>query len=158
MDFDELRNSQIFTHSLVRYHDGKSRMMDLDGISQKLGYFLIFESKTFSSDMIEVKLMPFTVYSELKNQLPRCDIYIIGTESNTRMDDDDTIYYISIEKARRLKQDNSQAIRSICIHRNQMTPVTRGEFNYFMNRQLDLKGDPFYDPKEAVLKMSERYR
>ena len=158
MDFDELRNSQIFTHSLVRYHDGKSRMMDLDGISQKLGYFLIFETKTFSMDMIEVKLMPFTTYSELKNQLPRCDIYIIGTDSNTRIDDDDAIYYISIEEARRVKQDNSQAILSICIHRNQMTETTRGAFNHFMNRQLDLNSDPFYDPKEAVLKMSERYR
>ena len=158
MDFDELRNSFMFTNSLVRYPDGKSRSMDIDGVSENLGYFQFRESKKFYMDMIQVKPMPFTIYSEFKNQLPRCDVYFVGTDSNTRMDDDDTIYYISVEKARRLKQDNSQAIRSIRIPRDQMTPITRGEFNHDMNLQLDLKGDPFYDPKEAVLKMSERYR
>ena len=158
MDFDELRNSFMFTNSLVTYPDGKSRSMDIDGVSENLGYFQFRESKKFYMDMIEIKPMPFTIYSELDNQLSRCDVTFVATDSNTRLDDDDIIWTISMEKARRLKQDNSQAIRSIRIHRDQMDPIPRREFNYYENMRLDLKGDPFYDPKEAVLKRNKIYR
>ena len=61
MDFDELRNSFMFTNSLVTYPDGKSRSMDIDGVSENLGYFQFRESKKFYMDMIHVKPMPFTI-------------------------------------------------------------------------------------------------
>jgi len=150
MNFTELVKSFIFTHGLITWHDKKSRLMDIDGITQKLGYFIIFETKTFYLDEIRIKLAPFCLLVELYNQLKRREIYIIGTESNDRIDPDDTIWWITLESV--IKMDKMDHRNHVHIHRDQMHETTRKEFDFYANRELDVKGDPFYDAKEDALK------
>jgi len=35
-----------------------------------------------------------------------------------------------------------------------MTPRPRKEMNWYLNRMLDLRADPFIDPKEVALKIN----
>mgnify|MGYP001308880992 CR=1 FL=1 len=123
MNFTELVKSFIFTHGLITYDDKKSRLMDIDGITQKLGYFIIFETKTFYLDEIRIKLAPFCLLVELYNQLKRREIYIIGTESNDRIDPDDTIWWITLESV--IKMDKMDHRNHVHIHRDQMHETTR---------------------------------
>ena len=50
MDFIELVKSFKFVYGLITYPDGRSRLMDIDGITQKLGFFIIIESPNITLD------------------------------------------------------------------------------------------------------------
>ena len=150
VNFIELVKSFIFAHGLITYSDGNSRLMDLDGITQKLGYFIVIETKTFYMDEIEIKLAAFALYNELYNQLSRREIIIVATDSNDRIEPDDTIWWTTFESIRKL--DNEDGRGHVYVRRDQMNRTTRKEFNFRGNRQLDLNGDPFYDPKDDALK------
>jgi len=150
MNFTELVKSFMFAHGLITYSDGNSRLMDLDAITQKLGYFIIIETKTFYMDEIEIKLAAFCLLMELYTQLSRREIYVVATDSNDRIEPDDTIWWINLESIRKL--DNVDDRRHVHVHRTQMHKTTRSEFNFYANRQLDLNGDPFYDAKDDALK------
>ena len=149
INFIELVKSFIFAHGLITYSDGNSRLMDLDGITQKLGYFIVIETKTFYMDEIEIKLAAFSLLMELYTQLSRREIYIVATDSNDRIDPDDTIWWVNLESIRKL--DNEDDRRHVHVHRDQMHKMTRSEFNFYANRQLDLNRDPFYDAKDDAL-------
>ena len=149
MDFIELVKSFKFVHGLITYPDGRSRLMDIDGITQKLGFFIIIESKTFYLDEIELKDAPYCLYQALYSILPSREIYIVGTDSNERSDPNDTIWYTTFESIRKNWETANGHVR---IHRDQMEPMTRRDFNFYANRQLDLHGDPFYDAKDDALK------
>ena len=149
MNFIELVKSFKFVHGLITYPDGRSRLMDIDGITQKLGYFILIESKTFYLDEIELKDAPYCLYQALYSILPSREIYIVGTDSNERSDPNDTIWYTTFESIRKNWETANGHVR---IHRDQMEPITRRDFNFYANRQLDLHGDPFYDAKDDALK------
>ena len=149
MNFIELVKSFKFVHGLITYPDGRSRLMDIDGITQKLGFFIIIESKTFYLDEIELKDAPYCLYQALYSILPSREIYIVGTDSNERSDPNDTIWYTTFESIRKNWETANGHVR---IHRDQMEPITRRDFNFYANRQLDLHGDPFYDAKDDALK------
>ena len=149
MDFIELVKSFKFVHGLITYPDGRSRLMDIDGITQKLGFFIIIESKTFYLDEIELKDAPYCLYQALYSILPSREIYIVGTDSNERRDPNDTIWYTTFESIRKNWETANGHVR---IHRDQMESMTRRDFNFYANRQLDLHGDPFYDAKDDALK------
>jgi hypothetical protein len=101
-------------------------------------------------DEIEIKLAAFCLLMELYNQLPRREIYIVATDSNDRIEPDDPVWILNLESIRKL--DNTDDRRHVHIHRNQMHQMTRREFNFYANRQLDIKADPFYDAKDDALK------
>ena len=145
MDFTELVKSFKFARSLIKYPDGNSRLMDIDGITQKLGFFIIIESKTFYLDEIRIKDAPYCLYQALSAILPSREIYIVGTDSNERRDPNDTIWYTTFESIRKNWETTTDYIR---IHRDQMQKITRRDFNFYANRQLDLNGDPFYNAKD----------
>jgi hypothetical protein len=151
MNFQELVNSFVFSNSLIRYPDGRHRTTDIDFVAEKFGFFIIGECKTFSLDQIRISLQKFTVLSEFFNQLPRCEVYFVGTDSNTRVNDDDIIWVTSMERIQQ-GQTKTTGDRHILIHRNQMTPYPRKEFGWYLNRKLDIHADPFIDPKEVALK------
>ena len=148
MDFMELVKSFKFVHGLITYPDGRSRLMDIDGITQKLGFFIIVESKTFYLDEIRIKDTPYCLYQALCSILP-CILYIVGTDSNERRDPNDTIWYTRFESIRKNWESSNGYVR---IHRSEMESMTRRDFNFYANRQLDLNADPFYDAKDEVLK------
>ena len=162
MDFQELVNSFIYMNSLVTYPNGKSRSMDIDSISFCGKYIQIRSGKTFRKrngiSMIEISMTELTLANNIKQSNPTWDYFFIGTESNMLLDDDDYLSYISIESALKIKQDNSSAIVSWKIPRQFMHELTRKEFNFYMNDMLDIKGDPFHDPKEVALRNFEKYR
>ena len=162
MDFQELVNSFIYMNSLVTYRNGKSRSMDIDSISFNGGYIQYKSGKTFGKHngipMIEISMAEITLASNIKRSNPTWDYFFIGTESNMLLGDDDYLSYISIESALKIKQDNSSAIVSWKIPRQFMHELTRKEFNFYMNNMLDIKGDPFHDPKEVALRNFEKYR
>jgi len=149
MDFIELVKSFKFVHGLITYPDGRSRLMDIDGITQKLGFFIIIESKTFYLDEIEIKDAPYCLYQALYSILPSREIYIVGTDSNERREPNDTIWYTTFESLRKNWESSNGYV---CIHRSEMEPITRRDFNFYANRQLDLNADPFYDAKDEALK------
>ena len=150
VNFVELVKSFIFAHGLITYSDGNSRLIDLDGITQKLGYFIVVETKTFYMDEIEIKLAAFSLLMELYTQLSRREIYIVATDSNDLIEPDDTIWWVNLESIRKL--DNEDGRGHVYVHRDQMNETTRGEFNFRGNRLLDLNGDPFFDAKDDALK------
>ena len=162
MDFQELVNSFIYMNSLVTYRNGKSRSMDIDSISFNGGYIQYKSGKTFGKHngihMIEISMAELSLASNIKQSNPTWDYFFIGTESNMLLDDDDYLSYISIESALKINQDNSSAIVSWKIPRQFMHELTRKEFNFYMNDMLDIKGDPFHDPKEIALRNFEKYR
>ena len=149
MDFIELVKSFKFVHGLITYPDGRSRLMDIDGITQKLGFFIIIESKTFYLDEIELKDAPYCLYQALYSILPSREIYIVGTDSNERRDPNDTIWYTTFES---IRKNWETADGHVHIHRAQMHRTTRSEFSFYTNQQLDLNGNPFYDAKDDALK------
>ena len=149
MDFIELVKSFKFVHGLITYPDGRSRLMDIDGITQKLGFFIIIESKTFYLDEIELKDAPYCLYQALYSILPSREIYIVGTDSNERSDPNDTIWYTTFESLGKNWESSNGYVR---IHRSEMEPITRRDFNFYANRQLDLNAYPFYDAKDEALK------
>ena len=148
MDFMELVKSFKFARSLIKYPDGNSRLMDIDGITQKLGFFIIVESKTFYLDKIQIKDAPYCLYQALCSILP-CILYIVGTDSNERRDPNDTIWYTTFES---IRKNWETADGHVHIHRAQMHRTTRSEFSFYTNQQLDLNGNPFYDAKDDALK------
>ena len=162
MDFQELVNSFIYMNSLVTYRNGKSRSMDIDSISFNGGYIQYKSGKTFGKHngihMIEISMAELSLASNIKRSNPTWDYFFIGTQSNMLLGDDDYLSYISIESALKIKQDNSSAIVSWKIPRQPMHELTRKEFNFYMNDMLDIKGDPFHDPKEVALRNFEKYR
>ena len=162
MDFQELVNSFIYMNSLVTYSTGKSRSMDIDSISFNGNYLQYKSGKTFYKDngisMIEISMTEVTLANKIKQSNPTWDYFFIGTESNMLLGDDDYLSYISIESALKIKQDNSSAIVSWKIPRQFMHELTRKEFNFYMNEMLDIKGNPFHDPKEVALRNFEKYR
>ena len=129
MNFVELVKSFIFAHGLITYHDGNSRLMDIDSITQKLGYFIIIETKTFYMDEIEIKLAAFCLLHELYNQLSRREIYIVATDSNDLIEPDDSIWWINFDCIRKL--DNADDRKHVHVHRGQMHKTTRREFNFY---------------------------
>ncbi len=150
-DFIELIKSFINSHYLVTYSEGNSHCSDIDSYIHKNGYFIFFEVKTFWCDQIEIKIPQFSSLWELFMQLKMRDIIIVGVDSNDQVDDDDYIWYISLgEILEKTKKDDGK--RHVHIHRDQMKKITRKEFNWYMKRELDLKSDPYYDPKEDALK------
>lgn len=149
MDFTELVKSFKFARSLIKYPDGNSRLMDIDGITQKLGFFIIIETKTFYMDEIELKTAPYCLFLALYDTLPRREIYIVGTDSNDRIDPKDTIWYTTLES---IRKNWETADGHVHIHRAQMHRTTRSEFSFYTNQQLDLNGNPFYDAKDDALK------
>jgi hypothetical protein len=153
MNYQELVNSFIFSNSLIKYPDGRPRTTDIDFVACKFGFFIIGECKTFSLDQIRISLQKFTVLSEFYNQLPRCEVYFVGTDSNTRINDDDIVWVTSMERIQQ-GQTKTTGSRHVLIHRDQMTPRPRKELNWYLNRMLDLRADPFIDPKEVALKIN----
>ena len=148
MHFIELAKSFKFNYGLITYPDGRSRLMDIDGITQKLGFFILVESKTFYMDEIQIKNTPYCLYQALCSILPSI-LYIVGTDSNELTDPNDTIWYIPFESIR----ENWETSNShVYIHRDEMKKTTRSEFSFYANRQLDLRANPFYDPKDDPLK------
>ena len=162
MDFQELVNSFIYMNSSVTYPNGKSRSMDIDSISFCGKYIQIRSGKTFRKrngiSMIEISMAELTLMNVIKASNPTWDVIFTATASNTLLDDDDEMYYIFFESASKIKQDNSSAIVSWKIPRQPMHELTRKEFNFYMNDMLDIKGDPFHDPKEVALRNFEKYR
>ena len=156
MDFQELVNSFIYMNSLVTYHNGKSRSMDIDSISFNGGYIQYKSGKTFGKHngihMIEISMAEISLASNIKRSNPTWDYFFIGTESNMLLGDDDYLSYISIESALKIKQDNSSAIVSWKIPQQFMQKTIRKEFNFYMNSILDTKGNPFNDAKVIVLR------
>ena len=153
MNYQELVNSFIFSNSLIKYPDGRPRTTDIDFVAYKFGFFILGECKTFSLDQIRISLQKFTVLSEFYNQLPRCEVYFVGTDSNTRINDDDIVWVTSMERIQQ-GQTKTTGSRHVLIHRDQMTPRPRKELNWYLNRMLDLRADPFIDPKEVALKIN----
>ena len=145
VNFIELVKSFKFVHGLITYPDGRSRLMDIDGITQKLGFFIIIESKTFYLDEIELKDAPYCLYQALYSILPSREIYIVGTDSNERRDPNDTIWFTTFESIRKNWETSNGYVR---IRRDQMEETTRRDFNFYANRQLDLNANPFYDAKD----------
>ena len=150
-NFIELIESFINSHYLVTFPGGKSHCSDIDSFMQKHGYFIFFEAKTFWRDEIEIKMPQFYALWELYTQLKRREVYIIGVDSNDQIDGDDYLWYIPLGKIlEKTKKDDGQ--KHVHIRRDQMHKITRKEFNWYMNQELDLKSNPFYDPKEDALK------
>ena len=150
-NFIELIKSFINSHYLVTFPGGKSHCSDIDSYIHKNGYFIFFEVKTFWCDQIEIKIPQFSALWEFYTQLKRRDIIIIGVGSNDQLDGDDYIWYVSLGEIleKEKKHDGEIHVR---IHRDQMKKITRKEFSWYMKRELDLKSDPYYDPKEDALK------
>ena len=158
MDYQALVNSYIYMNSLVTWPNGKSRSMDIDSVSFNGEYIFIRSGKTFWMDKIKISMTEFTLKTLLKELIPTCDIWFIGTDSNTLLDDEDEVWFIPIESAANIKQDNSSGSIPWVIPRYAMESRTRREFNFYANKMLDVKGNPCSDPKEVALRNFEKSR
>lgn len=145
----KLVNSGIFSCSLVTYPDGSNRTTDIDAISEKFGFFEIFESKEFLNDEIRIPLAQYTLFSEMYAGLKRSEVFFVGTDDYSRVYPEDVIWYTTmthIEKGK-VKTVNAPDVH---IHRSQMKALPRADFCEFLSQLLEYYADPNYDVRTHV--------
>ena len=143
----KLASSGIFSTSLITYPDGNNRTTDIDFASQKFGFFIFGESKEFWKDEIRISLAQYDFYSELYHQLPRCQMIFVGTDSYTKVTPDDIIWYTTMSLIEKRFTKIIQTPDTV-IHREEMYPASRRDFDEWANNLLEFYADPYEVPKK----------
>lgn len=123
--------SGIYNGSLWKYPKGSVMGSDLDQIAEKNGYFLIAESKKF--DWCEQVTLPFGqihMLRHLNKALPKRKIFIVGTNSYNAVNDEDPIWFRTLDEEGLGDFGNTELI----LQKSQMIKTTKQEFNKIANR------------------------
>jgi hypothetical protein len=90
--------SAIYNGSLWKYPIGTVMGSDLVQIAEKNGYFLIAESKQFWFEQVTIPFGQIHMLRHLNNSLPKRKIFIIGTDSYKAVNDEDPIWFTTLDE------------------------------------------------------------